>query len=215
MSEKTKLIIWSSVLGFLALAIGGGGYYFIWMNRIQPTRKEIRSLEDKISDMERKVAQIDTLRKTKRDLKASVDEFRKELPSLEENTPEQFMQQLHTIANEVGVNVSQYSPGGGGSNAQKGGGSAGYETITMNIQAEGEVFRLFRYIWTLENQERLMRVNSFSISPEETQLSLADLQELRGAAFVGDTQENGEKSLTKYVGTMNLTTTIYIYKPPE
>ncbi len=215
MSENTKLIIWSSVIGVLVLALGGGGYYFLWMNRIQPTRKEIKSLKDTVSDMERKVAEIDTLRNKKRDLQDSVDEFRKELPSLEENTPEQFMQQLHAIASEVGVNVSQYSPGGGGSNAQRGGGNAGYETITMNIQAEGEIFRLFRYIWTLENQERLMRVNSFSISPEETELTMAQLQELRGAAFVGPSPESGEKSLTKYVGTMSLTTTIYIYKPPE
>ncbi len=215
MSEQTKIIVWSSVLGFLVLAVGGAGYYFLWMNRITPAQKEIEELEEEISERESKIAKIDGLKEKKAELMASIDEFRQELPSLEENTPEQFMQQLHSIGKEVGVDVKNYTTGGGGGNTERDGGNAGYETITMNIQAEGEVFRLFRYIWSLENQKRLMRVNSFSISPERTELTLADLRTLRGAVYAGGSEGEADKTLEKYIGTMNITTTIYIYKPPQ
>lgn len=214
MSEKTKLIVWSSVLGVLVLAIGGAGYYFLWMQRIQKTKSEIEDLDKQVKKMRDKVKQIPTLKKQKRDLKASMDEFKKALPSLEENTPEQFMEELHAIAGDVGVNVTQYSPAGGGG---PGGGNAGYETIQMDITVQGEVFRLFRYIWTLENQDRLMRVNSFSLSPDEQQLTSTELQELRGENFVypsgGETKE--DEKIKTYVGQMSIKTTVYIYSPPN
>lgn len=217
MSEKTKLIVWSSVLGFLILAIGGAGYYFLWMNRIQKTRKEITKLEDEVSDRRAKKNKIKGLRKQKQNLKASMDEFRKALPSLEENTPEQFIDELHAIAGNVGVNVTQYqTQQGGGPDT----GDAGYETITLQIQVQGEVYRLFRYIWSLENQERLMRVNSFSLSPSEQDLTPGELQKIRGGLIstsVGGANQNSEKKKTikRYIGTMDVITTVYIYSPPN
>ncbi len=213
MTERTKLILWSGILTGLVLLIGGAQYYFLWHTRIFVRQKEMKELDEKIAGMQQKKQKIPSLREQRQDLIENEQKYQKKLPSLEENTPSEFMEQLHAISRKVGVNVSQYNPSGEG-DTRRGGGS-GYRTITMSISAQGETYRLFRYIWALENQDRLMRVKEFSLSVDKKTVSLA---ELRSAGAVTQTSRAGggpSGSIEKYIGQMNLTITIYIYTPPE
>jgi len=211
MDERVKLMIWTGVIGGIALIVGGAEYYFLWHSRIYVRQSEIKKLDKKISQMETKKQKIPGLRKKKRKLLKNEQKYRRKLPSLEENTPSEFMEQLHAVSREVGVDVSQYSPSGGGG-AQQGGG-AGFRTITMSITATGETYRLFRYIWALENEERLMRVQNFSLSVSEQSFPASELQ--NAAAEGTDAESEDDEMITKYMGTMNLTITIYIYTPPK
>ncbi len=218
MSEQAKLIIWSSVLAGLVLAIGGAQYYFLWHSRIFVVQNEIKQLEKKIDEMKEKKSKIQGLKEKKKELRQNERKYRRQLPSLEENTPSEFMEELHAISRKVNVEVSEYSPEGQQSPARRGGGS-GYRSITMNIQATGKPYRLFRYIWAIEHQERLMRVKDFSLETSQKEVPVSQVrQEEEGAQEKEETEGEGEEeqeTVKVSFGTMSLTITIYIYQPPQ
>lgn len=210
MREKQKFWLTVAVFGGAVVLLSGGIYYFLWYSQVQPLQKEIKELESTVQDMQQKIDQIPAKRKTRNDLRKQKKAFQEKLLSLEESDPETLYEELNALAFRANVEHTKYEAESQQQNrGRRGAGSSSvYQKKSFSIEVYGPIWNLFEYIWLIENQNRLLRIESFQLEVEKTDVPAGRYYSGRGrGANAGNNEENTVKM---YIGNLSLTLAAFV-----
>lgn len=203
MREQQQFWLTVIIFGSIFVILSGGIYYFQWYSRVQPLQKEIKTLKEDISRMDKKIEKIPNLRKQKDDLQQKQKAFQKRLLSLEESDPQTLYEEFNAIAFRAQVDHKSYSisDDSGSARGRGGGGNNIYQKKTFEITVQGPIWNLFEYIWLIEDQKRLLRIESFQMQVSQEEVP-------RNRFNLGQSTQNKEDEepnvIEMYIGTLNL-----------
>lgn len=196
------------LVAFLVVMITAGW----WMFLISPRNSEIADLNDQRDLAMEAELRLRTQIQQLEEIRDSEVQYLAALGQLETLIPErplldEFIEQIHALANDTGVSLETLSPAIPSLSST----DSELREITVGVQIEGKFFELLGFLFGLSDLDRLVRVDSIGISStqDETEgtilgvsiqlrvFTLADLlpvlEELEGIPGSGDgTDDTGD-----------------------
>lgn len=203
MSENVKLILTASCSFLIVLLVGAGLYLYFPFYVLAEAQNEHDELQSEVNRLEQLRDEIDGLEEQLSDLQRQERTFRRILPTEGDNPPHVFTNHLDNLTARYNLEAEAYSP-----NPEP-------EEELLNLPSNvkhveiginsitGDIFDLFSFIWALENEERLIRVRSFSVS-NLIEVPLQDPEEL----------PEGEEPETTLEAEMDIVIDVLYYAPP-
>lgn len=164
MSVRTQGIL--AGVGFLLLVVL---WFFVGFrpqqDRINELRDQQETTEDEISQLQAELARLEELQRMEPQLRAQAARLQDALPS-DPRLPD-FILQVQEAANLAGIDFLSISPSLPADFTPPGGegGAANLQAISVSIQTTGRFFELEDFIIRLENLARVVRINTFALSP--------------------------------------------------
>lgn len=173
------------------IALGGGmfvlllGWFFLAFrpasSELADVKSQVETVRGEIVALEAKLAQLQELKRNEKELREQAARFERGLP--EEPAVPEFIRQVQQIADESGIDFltigpSVPSPGAGGQGAaaapaDPAASAAALRSITVSLSATGDFFSLENFVAKMEDLDRAVRIDTFSMSGESPSLSLA------------------------------------------
>lgn len=165
MSDRAKVLL-AGVL--VAVAIVGLWFVLLWnptKDKLEAAQAREAAAEQQGQQLQTRLATLKALERRAPQLEADRAKLLTAIPT--EDKVDEFLVQLNDIANQSGVSwmsVSQAQP----SAARAGAGPA---TIGIQMQIQGDYFSILRFVDTIRDADRLMTVETFSLSGEGAAMS--------------------------------------------
>ncbi|MBI4834592.1 MAG: hypothetical protein HY811_07230 [Planctomycetes bacterium] len=165
LSEKQLLFVTLGVAGVVAVTLAVLGI-FVFRKNLSQARTELAGIETKLKTASEQLPKKQELENDIVKLEEENKELQKQLPTKNEVAYEVFVETLTGLSDSVNVvlktaSITQ-SSGGRGSAAPV---TADFEQISYDLQLEGKLFDLIKFISLLEEYPRFIKVSSFSFRP--------------------------------------------------
>jgi Tfp pilus assembly protein PilO len=149
-----------------AIAVGGVVLVLLWYfvlfsptsKDLDDTRDEVASVENQNQELENTIRRLKELSRNSPQQQATLRALQAAIPA----TPDlgEFILQANDIASEAGIDWLSIAP----TPPTAGSGSGPESTISLSIQVDGGFFQVLDYLNRLEDLERLVLVDSVSVS---------------------------------------------------
>lgn len=185
----------SMKMKFLALAAATllfvGGWYFLGFKPATSKLKEVKAQVDttraEVAALEVRLARLQELKRNEKDLRAQAARFDKGLPT----TPSvpKFIRQVQGIASEAGIDFLSVAPtvptaaaapapppppaDGSAAAAPPAVAGPALSTIGVSLNATGGFFDIESFVAKMEDLERALRIDTFSLGGSGDKLTLA------------------------------------------
>jgi Tfp pilus assembly protein PilO len=170
MSLRLKLIL----LGVAAVFVAAGWYLIVYhpsQKHLATVRAQVTAKKQEVATLESQLAHLQALEANAPKLQALLARYSAALPS-DPNLP-QFILQMNDAATKAGVDWISVAPSLPAAPSASGTAAPGAPTtnvatglrqITVSISTTGKYFALQNFMYRLERMNRVLRVDTFSIS---------------------------------------------------
>lgn len=172
LSEKQLLLVTLGAGGVVAIILAALGF-MVFRKNLNQVRQEITDADAKIQNLNKQSNQLEDLKKRVQLLIEKKAQFAKYFPKKEQNTYEGLMDILHNLSREANIfvkNVKQTKEGKTSGPPGTQPTTQGFEKVSYNIQSEGEIFDLIKFLYLLEEEKecgRFIKVDNFSFVPQQ------------------------------------------------
>ena len=170
LSEKKVLLIIIGLALILAIVFAGMNIFVFRIN-LAKVRQEIADKDIQIKQAQEQKQQMEQLKNEVDKLKKEMDSFEKTLPAKDKIASyEIFIDTLDNICKEANIalkNARLIKEGQRSVSPNSQSSSTSYEKISYDLLTEGEFFDLIKFISLLEEYPRFIKINSFSLAPQD------------------------------------------------
>ncbi|MFN7181405.1 MAG: type 4a pilus biogenesis protein PilO [Planctomycetota bacterium] len=154
-----KIII---ILGLMVIVCAGVDIGMYRLYKIKKLAQEVQKVQKEVENLESKVKQIPQLRSEVERLKITEETFKGKLPTEEEASIDSFSKILANYARSSGCEIIKLARRPAISTPE--GESKPFATVTFEASVHGNFYETVRFLSMLENQERLVNLESFVIN---------------------------------------------------
>lgn len=170
-----KLVV---ILGILIIAIAGADIGFFRLYKIKKLNEKISKVWGEVDQLSKKVVQIPQLRAEVKKLEDAEAVFKSKLPTEQEASVDSFIRILASYARLTKCETTRLVKITPTITPETE--SMPFSTVTFEINIQGNFYDAMKFVSMLENQERLVNIESFAVrknpseqeNPEATTIPL-------------------------------------------
>lgn len=171
-----KLVI---ILAVVIVAVAGADIGFLRLYKIKKLNAKVKKVQKEVDELNQKVSQIPQLQAEVKRLENAEITFKSKLPTEHEASVDSFIRILTSYAKVTRCDTTRLVKRTPIITPETE--SMPFSTVTFEINIQGDFYEALKFVSMLENQERLVNIESFAVrknpseqdNPEATTIPIA------------------------------------------